>query len=159
MTPGFIGLGANLGKPPAQLRSALSALAVQPDIRLLAVSPFYRSAAIGPGRQPDYCNAVAAVLTALAPDRVLARLLEIERALGRVRGGQRWLPRTLDLDLLSLGPLTCAEPALQLPHPRLAERPFVLLPWCDIAPWASVPGRGQVAALAAACHPGDVRRW
>ena len=133
----FIGLGSNLGDSPGLLGSALKALATLPDSRLVACSPFYRSPAmtLGDAPQPDYCNAVAQLATRLAPEPLLTALLAIERAHGRLRAGEgRWQPRTLDLDLLALGAECVHTGRLQLPHPGLSQRDFVLQPWADLAP-------------------------
>lgn len=159
MAVAFIGLGANLGEPATQLRAALRQLAEHRDIALCAQSPFYRSAAVGPGEQPDYCNAVAAVATALEPTELLQQLLAIERALGRIRTGERWLPRYLDLDLLMLGSHRAQTAGLQLPHPQIASREFVLQPWADIAPDTQVPGLGSVSQLLARRQVPALRRW
>ena len=102
-----------------------------------------------PAPQPDYVNAVAALDTALAPDALLDHLLAIERAAGRERAATRWAPRTLDLDLLLYGDERRADSRLTLPHPGAHQRPFVIHPLAEIAPAASIPGHGTVAALAA----------
>jgi 2-amino-4-hydroxy-6-hydroxymethyldihydropteridine diphosphokinase len=112
-------------------------------------SRFYRTPPWGPVEQPDFVNAAIAVETSLEPHVLLDTLLSIERAFGRVRDGERWGPRTLDLDLLAYGERTIDDERLTLPHPRLAERAFVLLPLADVAPEAFVPGMGRVGALLA----------
>lgn len=147
----WIGLGANLGDPPAQLRTALQRLAETAGLRLLAVSSFYRSAPLGPADQPDYVNAVAQVCSELEAEPLLARLLAVEREAGRKRGGDRWGPRLLDLDLLHVEGVQLALPRLRLPHPELQRRAFVLVPWAEIAPDTEVPGLGRIGSLAAAC--------
>ncbi|KAF1684832.1 2-amino-4-hydroxy-6-hydroxymethyldihydropteridine diphosphokinase [Pseudoxanthomonas broegbernensis] len=144
-----IGLGANLGHPEAALRRAVDALAALPDTRLLAVSRFYRTAAWGRTDQPDFINAAALLRTGLAPQALLAQLLEIERQAGRQRDGDaastRWGPRVLDLDLLLYGGQVVDEPGLRVPHPCLHERAFALLPLAEIAPAEPFPGHGSVA--------------
>lgn len=116
-----------------------------------------RSGAATP--QPDYVNAAAAVLTRLAPETLLAELLTLEERHGRRRRpGERWAPRTLDLDLLLYAGRVVDAPGLTLPHPRIAERNFVLLPLADIAPDVMVPGRGRVGALAAAVGDRGIAR-
>jgi 2-amino-4-hydroxy-6-hydroxymethyldihydropteridine diphosphokinase len=103
---------------------------------------------MGPSDQPDFINAVAALLTQLNARTLLQQLQDIERKQGRVRDGERWGPRTLDLDLLALGGQIINEDDLIVPHPGIAERNFVLLPWQEIAPNYHVPGQTDIAALA-----------
>lgn len=148
MTPAWVGLGANLGDAPGHVAAACEELACVPDSRLLARSRLYRSAPVGPQPQPEYVNAVAAIATALAPTELLAELQAIEARHGRVRG-PRWGPRTLDLDLLLYDDAVIATPELTVPHPRIAERAFVLVPLAEIAPGLEVPGAGAVAKLLA----------
>src|SRR5699024_11147345 len=108
---------------------------------LLAASPLYRTTPVGgPHNQPEYCNACAAVATGLTPLRLLDALQDIEAAHGRVRD-VRWGPRTLDLDLLAYDDVRMVHPRLQLPHPRAAQRAFVLVPLADIAPALMLDGR------------------
>ena len=142
----YVALGANLGDPVAQLRDGLAALARLSDTRVLAVSPFYRSAAVGYRDQPDFVNAVAAVDTALGPRALLDALLAIEREHGRVRSFLN-APRTLDLDIVLYGDRRVVEEGLEIPHPRMHERAFVVVPLADIAPDVVVPERGPVARL------------
>ena len=141
----YIALGANLDDPLGQLRAALDAVAALPDSRMLRTSSFYRTAPVGAPGQPDYLNAVAALETGLAPDDLLAALLEIEHDFGR-RREYRNAPRTLDLDLLLYDDAVIDRPHLQVPHPRLHLRAFVLVPLAEIAPELRLPGRGSVAA-------------
>jgi 2-amino-4-hydroxy-6-hydroxymethyldihydropteridine diphosphokinase len=140
----FVGLGANLGDPRAQVESAMRALSELPRTALLKRSSLYRSAPIDAGG-PDYVNAVVELITELAPDALLQALQAIENRHGRRRTGQN-APRTLDLDLLLYGNLTHDEPHLQLPHPRLHQRAFVLQPLLEIEPDLAVPGLGALAA-------------
>ena len=150
MTLAAVGLGANLGDAAATLRDAIAALADLPDATLLRASRLYRTPAWGRTDQPDFINAVALVETSLDARDLLDALLAIERRFGRVRlEGERWGPRTLDLDLLLFGDAVIDQAGLQVPHPHLHERAFVLLPLAEIAPALQVPGRGPVAALAA----------
>jgi len=144
--PAYVALGANLGDPAAQVRAGFAALAALPQTRLAARSSLYRSAPVGYADQPDFVNAVAALETALAPRALLEALLAIEHARGRVRALPNG-PRTLDLDLLLYGDLQMHEPGLTVPHPRMHERGFVLVPLAEIAPGCVVPGRGTVAEL------------
>ena len=141
MISAFIGLGANLGEPAATVQSALGDLGRIPATRLLRHSRLYRSRAVGPP-QPDYVNAVAQVETTLPPHELLDALLGIEASHGRVRDGQRWGPRTLDLDLLIYADLQLSDARLTLPHPELARRNFVLAPLVEIAPDVLIPGQG-----------------
>lgn len=149
-TTAYVGVGSNLDRPRRQVLHARDALAALPATRLTGFSPLYRNPAIGPGRQPDYVNAVAVIETRLSPEELLEALKAIERRQGRVRGKQRWTPRTIDLDILLYGDQEIAGRALTVPHPRLGERVFVLRPLHDIAPDLEVPGLGAVADLLAA---------
>lgn len=154
----FVGLGANLGDPPVQLRAAVQALAALPQTTVSKVSTFYRSAAIGPVGQPDYCNAVAQLDTGLEPLSLLNALQAIETAVGRVRG-ERWGPRLLDLDLLLHGDTVCSTARLSLPHPELAFRDFVLWPLTEIAPDVQVPLLGSARALLAQLPTPALSEW
>jgi len=141
----YVGLGANLGDREATLAAAFEALAQLPETQLVARSSLYRSDSMGaPG--PDYLNAVAHLRTALAPRALLDHLLAIEHAHGRTRSAPN-APRTLDLDLLVHGARRVVEPGLVVPHPRLHERAFVVLPLAEVAPLLVIPGLGPVAGL------------
>ena len=141
-------LGSNLGNPVNQIRSALRALAALPETRLVRHSSFYRNPPEGGLDQPEYVNAVAEIETRAGPRELLDRLLGIERAHGRARDFPN-APRTLDLDIALYGERELHEPGLAIPHPRLLERAFVLVPLAEIAPAALVPGRGRAVDLAA----------
>lgn len=155
----FVGLGANLGDAAASVRAAIGALGELPDARLLATSRLYASPAWGREDQPDFVNAVAWLRTSLAARELLESLLAIERAFGRERaGGERWGPRTLDLDLLLHGSVRIDDARLQLPHPRLHRRRFVLEPLLELAPTLSLPGLGPAAALLPALAAQPVSR-
>lgn len=154
----WIGLGANLDHPPQQVLAAVAALAAQLDIKVTAVSSLYRSAPMGPADQPDYCNAVAQIDTELSPEALMERLLALERAAGRVRDHDRWGPRRLDLDLLSFAEVTRDTQYLRLPHPGIAQRAFVLVPWAEIAPEAVVPGLGRVTDVASLVNREGLQR-
>ena len=144
-----VGLGANLGDAAASVRAAILALDTLPATRLLAASRLYRSAAWGVTAQPDFVNAVAVVATALSPRALLDGLLAIERRFGRTRvAGERWGPRTLDLDLLLFGDERMDAPGLQVPHPHLHERAFALFPLLEVWPDARIPGVGPAASCA-----------
>jgi 2-amino-4-hydroxy-6-hydroxymethyldihydropteridine diphosphokinase len=142
----YIGLGGNLGDPAAQIATAFERLSQLPGSVLSARSTLYRSPAWGPIAQPDYVNAVAALDTVLAPSELMQGLLDIERDAGRERVA-RWGPRLLDLDLLLYGDSRIDSDALHVPHPRLHERAFVLLPLFELAPALVIPGLGRVADL------------
>lgn len=144
----FVALGSNLEDPVSQLQAGLRALAALPDTRVTAVSPFYRSAAVGYRDQPDFVNGVAALETALSPRALLDALLAIERSRGRVRAFPN-APRTLDLDIIAYADRVVEEAGLVIPHPRMHERAFVVVPLADIAPDAIIPGRGRVSELLA----------
>jgi len=130
----FLGFGANLGVPLEQFRSARRQLDNHPRIDVQASSPLYRTPAIGgPPGQPDYLNGVLAILTDLPPEQMLQTCRSLESAAGRTRG-IHWGPRPLDIDLLFFSDLVLDTPRLCLPHPRLHQRHFVLLPLVDLAP-------------------------
>lgn len=130
----YIALGANLGDRAASLRRAIEVLGSGSDVRVTRVSSFLENPAVGgPADAPPFLNAVAEVRTRLSPALLLARLLETEQAMGRVRR-ERWGPRTIDLDLLMYSDLVLSTDELTLPHPRLHERRFVLAPLAEIAP-------------------------
>jgi 2-amino-4-hydroxy-6-hydroxymethyldihydropteridine diphosphokinase len=142
----LIALGSNLSDPAAQVNSGFAALAVLPASRFISHSSLYLSAPVGYADQPDFINAVAAVETALAPRALLEALFAIERRHDRVRMFPN-APRTLDLDLLLYGDVQIHERGLTIPHPRMHERAFVLLPLAEIVPGCAIPGRGAVAEL------------
>ncbi len=146
----YIGLGANLDNPTAQIEHAFDELDRIPGTRLVACSSLYASAPVGYVDQPDFINAVAQLETTLAPPALLAALLDIEQRHGRARSFRN-APRTLDLDLLLYGAAHFHEDHLTLPHPRMTERAFVLLPLTDIAPDLVIPGRGRADDWIAAC--------
>ena len=145
--PAYIGIGSNLQGPAKQIENAMESLANLPRTRLVSVSSKYRSAPYGGVEQPDFVNAVAAVLTRLSPLELLAALQDIEMRQGRERSGTRWGPRVIDLDLLVYSDQKVDEPGLMVPHPGIGERNFVLLPLGEIAPELVVPGLGRVAGI------------
>lgn len=154
----FIGLGSNLDDPTAQIARALGELDSIPATRLLQRSSLYRSVPWGVVDQPAFVNAVAEVETRLLPRALLQSLLSIEQAHGRDRGGDRWGPRTLDLDLLAYSDLRIDEPGLVVPHPYLAQRAFVLMPLAEIAADFVVAGAGRVRALLSRVEHGGCER-
>jgi 2-amino-4-hydroxy-6-hydroxymethyldihydropteridine diphosphokinase len=158
MVIAYIGLGSNLVQPELQVRRALEALAELPETVLTAHSSLYRSEPLGPAGQPDYINAVAALKTDLSPLDLLSALQTIEARQGRVREGERWGPRPLDLDILLYGEQVSDDPRLTLPHPGLYERNFVLYPLAEIAPGLSIPGKGPLEVLLAQCHQGHLEK-
>jgi 2-amino-4-hydroxy-6-hydroxymethyldihydropteridine diphosphokinase len=154
--PVVLALGSNLGDRLANLQQGVDALCAEPGLDDVSVSPVYETAPVGGPDQPDYLNAVLVAATSLPARAVLGRALAAEAALGRVRG-ERWGPRTLDVDVIVYGNQASADPELTLPHPRAHERAFVLAPWHDLAPAAEIPGRGRVADLLAAVGTAGVR--
>jgi len=146
-TPAAIALGSNLGNSIEILQAALQALGQRPDIQVLKRSRWYQTAAVGPP-QPDYLNGCALLSVALAPQELLAVLLQTEAQFGRVRR-ERWGPRTLDLDLLLYADWVLNLPELQIPHPRMRERAFVLIPLAEICPaWVDPVSGSTMAQLA-----------
>ncbi|MUG96806.1 2-amino-4-hydroxy-6-hydroxymethyldihydropteridine diphosphokinase [Scytonema sp. UIC 10036] len=131
MTSSAIALGSNLGDTLAILEAAIEVLAQTPGIVLQAKSSWYRTKAVGPP-QPDYINGTAILKVEMVPEQLLETLLNIENQFGRVRR-ERWEPRTLDLDLLLYDRLILQTPKLQVPHPRMQQRAFVLVPLAEIA--------------------------
>ena len=142
----FVALGANLENPLLQVTQALSELDAIEGTHVLAASSLYRTAPVGYANQPDFVNAVAKLETGLSPRALLDALHVIENRHARQRS-TRNAPRTLDLDLLLYGMLVMREEDLTLPHPRMHERAFVLMPLAEIAPDVAVPGRGRASQL------------
>jgi 2-amino-4-hydroxy-6-hydroxymethyldihydropteridine diphosphokinase len=128
----YLALGSNLGDRRALLEAALAALA-GPELRVVAASALFESEAVADEPQPPYLNAVARVETALGARALLERCLAVEQSLGRQRPARRWAPRTIDIDLVLHGDEVIDEPGLVVPHPRLAERPFVRVPLAEVA--------------------------
>ena len=142
-TPAAVALGSNLGDRLAHLQAAVEALEALRGVAVAAASPVYETEAhVQPGQaaQPDHLNAVVRLAVEGTPWGLLRRMQQIERAAGRASHAPRWSARPLDLDLVLFGPAHIDEPGLTLPHPRLAERRFVLAPLADIWPDAVVPG-------------------
>jgi 2-amino-4-hydroxy-6-hydroxymethyldihydropteridine diphosphokinase len=143
VTRAYVGIGANLGDREAAIRRAAELIGAARLSTIRETEPW------GLVEQPLFLNAVAQLESDLTAPSLLARLLEVERELGRVRGGPRWGPRVIDLDVLLYGDETIDEPGLTVPHPRLHERLFVLEPLAELDPHLVVPGRGKVSALLA----------
>ena len=154
----YIGLGSNLAEPVAQIKSARTAIASITRVQELAFSSLYHSLPMGPQDQPDYVNAVMSVATDLLPMDLLRCLQSIENEQGRVRIGERWGARTLDLDVLIYSDQEIDLPDLTVPHKGLAGRSFVLYPLFEIAPQLVVPGMGSIADLVAKCPLSGLRR-
>ena len=148
MTLAYVALGSNLGDSRRQVLDAMDALDALPETHLLQRSPLYLTPPWGVIEQPPFINAVVTLDTALSPEQLLDGLLQIETAAGRVRA-ERNGPRILDLDVLHVVGVSQNDERLTLPHPRMAERAFVLLPLFDIAPTLEIPGHGSVSELLA----------
>ena len=147
----YVGLGGNVGDAAATLRAAFSELDGLPGTRVSATSRLYRTAPVGGIVQDDFVNAVACLETTQPAVELLQALFAIERRHGRDRSReQRWGPRTLDLDLLLYGDQAIDADGLRVPHPRIAERAFVLVPLAEIAPDVRIPGHGRVRKVLAA---------
>jgi 2-amino-4-hydroxy-6-hydroxymethyldihydropteridine diphosphokinase len=139
VTVAYVGLGSNLGDREGTIRRAAELIGA---VRL---SPIIETEPWGYADQPPFLNAAAELETALDPRQLLVHLLDVERRLGRERVGPRWGPRTIDLDLLLYGDERISEPGLEVPHPRLRERPFVLEPLAALVPELKIPGNGTVS--------------
>jgi 2-amino-4-hydroxy-6-hydroxymethyldihydropteridine diphosphokinase len=152
VTRAVLALGSNLGDRAGTMLQAVRRIAEVDGVELLAASTFHESVAVKPDgpdeSAPGYLNAVVIIETALEPQPLLDAVHEIEDDLGRVRG-ERWADRTIDIDIVTFGDLQSATETLVLPHPRAAERDFVLAPWLEVDPDAELPGRGGVARLLA----------
>ncbi|KAA2285566.1 2-amino-4-hydroxy-6-hydroxymethyldihydropteridine diphosphokinase [Arenimonas fontis] len=153
----WVALGGNVGDVGTTFAEAVRAMDALPMTGVLRRSSVYRTPPWGDPGQPSFLNAAVELRTRLPPAALLAHLLDIERRFGRDRSAERrWGPRTLDLDLLMQGDRPVELPGLSLPHPRLHERAFVLVPLAEIAPDLVIPGRGRVADLLAAVDAGGI---
>ncbi len=152
MTRAFVGLGGNLGSRETAIRRALVLLGERPGVEIVLVSTLRETDPVGVVDQPRFLNGVAMVDTTLDAGALLAELLSVERELGRVRGGPRFGPRTIDLDLLLYGDHAVDGPGLTVPHPRLHERCFALEPLVELDPGLAIPGRGAAVDVLAELH-------
>ena len=148
MTVAYVGIGSNLGDREALLREAADAIGARRLSTIVETEPW------GYVEQPRFLNAVAELETELEPRKLLELLLAVERRLGRDRSGPRWGPRTIDLDLLLYGRIRLQEPGLEIPHPRLHERLFVLEPLAELDPGLEIPGIGTVSEALAGLQSG-----
>ncbi|MCX5519930.1 2-amino-4-hydroxy-6-hydroxymethyldihydropteridine diphosphokinase [Kaistia defluvii] len=156
MTDAYLGLGSNLGDREALLRAAIMALDATPDVRVTSISSLYETPPWGPVPQGPYLNACVALETTLSPRQLLTLCLAIERDHGRERA-IRWGPRTLDMDVLLYGDESIDEEGLIVPHPRMAERAFVLVPLAEIAPDLRIGGRA-IRELLGGVETDDIRK-
>jgi len=154
----WIGLGSNMGKATDQVEQAIDALTDEPGLELTGRSSLYRTAPVGYPDQPDFINAVVRATCGIGCYVLLAALQKIEKRFGRNRNGERFGPRSLDLDLLMYADQTVSSPQLELPHPRMHERLFVLEPLAEIERDMTVPGRGRLSVLRQACLDQRVER-
>ncbi len=148
----YIGLGSNLSEPEKQLELALKAIDAHSQMVLISSSHLYSSAPMGPQDQPDYVNAVCKVKTSLQPQELLATLQQIENQQDRKREGDRWGPRTLDLDILLYNDLALTTKKLTLPHCGMKEREFVLVPLFEISPDLIMQDGRSLATWVAKCN-------
>jgi len=152
VTRAYVGLGANLGDREGTLRRAVELLDEVAGIEVVASSELRETEPVGVVDQPAFLNGAVAVETSLSARELLDSLLRVELLLGRARDGERWGPRTVDLDLLVYGDEVVDEPGLHVPHPRLHERRFALEPLAELDPALVVPGHGAVSALLTRLH-------
>lgn len=147
----YVGLGSNIGSPVNQLEQALAAIDKHSQMTLLTHSHFYSSSPMGPQDQPDYVNAVCKIKTSLQPQELLTTLQGIENLQGRERIGDRWGPRTLDLDILLYNDLALKTKDLTLPHYGMQEREFVLVPLFELSPDLIMQDGRSLATWVAKC--------
>ena len=153
----FVGIGSNLADPEANVRRAIEKLAVTADMRVVATSSLYRTAPVGRLDQPDFVNAVVELETGFDPEALLDELLSMEKEFGRQRS-TRNAPRIIDLDLLIHGDQVCESDHLTLPHPRMSERAFVLVPLVEIAASVEVGDLGTAVELLTVLSTDGVER-
>ena len=148
----FLGLGSNIEDRLEYLQSAVDALDAHPKLRVDAVSSVYETDPVGGPEQGPYLNMAVRAATLLSPRRLLKLALDVESALGRERG-QRWGPRTIDVDILLYDRATISRRHLEIPHPRLTQRAFALVPLLEVAPGMKLPGGQSIASALAALAP------
>ena len=154
----YVGLGSNLEDPVAQVLEAVEELEMIPDSILVSRSSLYRGKPMGPVDQPDYVNAVVAMDTLLSAEAFLQELQRIEDLQGRVRDGEQWGPRIIDLDLLLYGKQKINKPDLTVPHSGMHERDFVIIPLSELAGDVNIPGQGRLTALINKCENHSLRK-
>ena len=154
----WLGLGANLQQPQAQLNQAIERISQTTGIEVLQVSSFYKTPPWGDEDQPDFINAVVNIETDLQPLALLRQMQAIENDMGRVRKDRRWGPRLIDIDVLLYGNQSIQSNELVLPHPRMHERAFVLMPLCELDPSTEIPGLGKVDGLLAKLDCEGIRK-
>jgi 2-amino-4-hydroxy-6-hydroxymethyldihydropteridine diphosphokinase len=152
-----LSLGSNLGDRLDNLQEGIDALFDAPGLDFVAISPVYETEPVGGPEQDDFLNVVIVADSSVAPQSLLERVLNIEESMDRTRD-VRWGPRTLDIDIVTIDGVTSDAPELTLPHPRAHERAFVLVPWCDVDPDASLPGCGRIADLLPSVAGQELRR-
>jgi len=143
----WLGLGSNLRQPVSQLKDALGRLGLVEGIEISKASGLYRTPPWGDNQQDDFINAVVQIETDLDPISLLHALQSIENKMGRQRSGRRWGPRLIDIDLLLYGDQRFESAELELPHPRMHERAFVLIPLCELDKTVTIPGHGVAHEL------------
>jgi 2-amino-4-hydroxy-6-hydroxymethyldihydropteridine diphosphokinase len=156
-TPVYVGIGSNLDDPKGQVTRGIVALKGLSATKLIARSKLYLTKPLGRKDQPDYVNAVAGLMTQLVAPAMLNELKALEKKLGRTQPAERWGPRVIDFDLLVFGAERINSDTLNVPHPGIAERAFVLMPLMDIAPDLDIPGIGRLNAIAARIDATEVR--
>lgn len=154
----FIGLGSNIGDGPDTIRKALTRLGEDPEIEVIRASSLYRSAPWGRTDQPDFTNAVAELATTLSAPELLQRLLQLEGELGRSRDTGHWGPRLIDVDLLVFADQVFSTAELTLPHPRMHQRAFVLLPLLELEPEFEIPGVGNARDFLVSLEPQQIEK-
>ena len=154
----YIGLGSNLEDPVRQILEAVEELDMIPDSIMVSRSSLYRGKPMGAADQPDYVNAVVAMDTLLSAENFLQELTRIEDLQGRVRDGEKWGPRIIDLDLLMYGKQKINTPDLTVPHPGMHERDFVIIPLSELAGDVNVPGQGRLTSLINNCENHSLKK-
>ena len=155
----WLGLGANLQQPLAQLNEAIQHIKKTTGVEVLQVSSIYKTPPWGDEDQPDFLNAVVHIETSLTAIELLRQMQNIENDMGRVRKDRRWGPRLIDIDVLLYAEQTIDSRELSLPHPRMHERAFVLLPLCELEPATEIPGKGRADSLLAGLEHDEITLW